>query len=82
MSQNYICVRAQARVKVGTYETGDFYETGVSPNSRKLEGGAGRRGESVSHRRARKEIAKRKPQPAEIVLPRRQGPAPGKRKEG
>lgn len=42
MSQNYICVRAQARVKVGTYETGDFCETGVSPNSRKLEGGAGR----------------------------------------
>lgn len=34
------------------------------------------------HRRARKEIAKRKPQPAEIVLPRRQGPEPGKRKEG
>ena len=39
-----------------------FVETGESPNSRKLEGGVGRRGESVLHRPAGKEIVKLKPQ--------------------
>lgn len=66
-----------------------FVETGVSPNSRKLEGGAGRRGESVLHRPAGKEISQVEASecdheflPAEIVLPKRQGSEPGKRKEG
>lgn len=76
-SQNDIRVRAHVHVKVGMYETGDFCETKLQESGRR----GGRGGESLSHRRVGKEIAQLKPQcvtdqrvqPAEIVVPKRQG---------
>lgn len=76
MSQNYICVRAHVHVKVGMYETGDFCETKLQEGGRR--GGAWR-GNLVTSRGGKRNrqveasVCDQRFQPAEIVLPKRQG---------